>query len=337
MYRKLLLSLFWGCFFSVAMAAPPPPAGTDNVQKRMQDLEQFLASTKQNPKAPATQPAQGARLENAAQPALSNATPVKAPGMHDEAFVSTVDQLLPMTPEQIARLKSAFNDSQRAAALPVGTPPKPTSSSVIVDLAPQAAPPIIRLQAGYITSLVFMDSTGQPWPVAAYSLGDPTAFNIQWDKKGNTLLVQSVTFYKRTNIAVLLKDLNTPIMLTLLTGQEAVDYRVDLRVPGMGPNAMFEQASFLPGSANPDLLNVLNAVPPKNSKTLKPSRSDCQAWYVNKTLFLRTRLDVISPAWKSVMTSIDGTHAYELPPTPVILVLEHGKEKPITLTLEGWE
>ncbi|OGT07090.1 MAG: hypothetical protein A2X78_04115 [Gammaproteobacteria bacterium GWE2_37_16] len=256
--------------------------------------------------------------------------------MYDQAFNKVVTQLLPMSTDQIGRLKEAFNDAQRAAAAPVGVPPKPTSSSVLVDLAPQATPPVIRLQAGYITSMVFLDSTGQPWPIAAYSLGDPTAFNIQWDRKGNTLLVQSVTFYKRTNLAVILKGLNTPVMITLLPGQEAVDYRVDLRVPGLGPNAMYAQSS-LPGGASPVLLDVLNGVPPRDSKTLKVSGGDCQAWYVNKTLYLRTNLDVISPAWRSIMTSIDGMHAYELQPAPVILVLEHGKDKTITLTLEGWE
>lgn len=256
--------------------------------------------------------------------------------MYEEAFDKVVNQLFPMSPSQIARLKEAFSDAQRSASAPPGIPPKPTSSDVLVDLAPQATPPVIRLQAGYITSMVFQDSTGQPWPIAAYSLGDPSAFNIQWDRKGNTLLVQAVTFYKRTNLAVILRGLNTPVMITLLPGQEAVDYRVDLRVPGLGPNAVVSQ-NGLPGGANPILVDVLNGIPPRGSKALKVSGGDCQAWFVNKNLYLRTTLDVISPAWKSIMTSIDGMHAYELQPAPVVLVLEHGKDKTLTLTLEGWE
>src|SRR3990172_616860 len=105
-------------------------------------------------------------------------------------------------------------------------PPKPTSTSLLVDLSPKAVPPVIRLGAGYITSIVFVDTTGQPWPIAAYSIGDPSAFNIQWDRKGNTLLIQASAFYKRSNLAVILRDLNTPVMITLISGQEAVDYRV---------------------------------------------------------------------------------------------------------------
>jgi intracellular multiplication protein IcmK len=181
-----------------------------------------------------------------------------------------------------------------------------------------------------------MDSTGQPWPIQAYSIGDPTAFNIQWDRKGNTLLVQAASYYKRSNLAVILRGLDTPVMITLLSGQEVIDYRVDLRVPGMGPNAVLVQ-NGLPDVANPLLLDVLNGIPPKGSKTLKVSGGDCQAWLLNNRLFLRTNLDIISPAWKSVMSSIDGTHAYELQPAPVVLALQRGKDKTLILTIEGFE
>lgn len=265
-----------------------------------------------------------------------NQPTMNAGSINSEAFSGVVNQMLPMSPEQIGRLRQIFNESQKAAATPPGIPPRPVTSSVLINLSPQAAPPVIRLGAGYITSLVFMDSTGQPWPIQAYSIGDPTAFNIQWDKKGNTLLIQASSLYKRSNLAVILSGLDTPVMVTLLSGQEVIDYRVDLRVPGLGPNAVFTQ-NGLPDSANPLLLDVLNGIPPKNGKTLKVSGGECQAWLVENRLFLRTNLDVISPAWKAVMSSADGTHAYELQPAPVILVLQRGKDKTLILTVEGFE
>lgn len=256
--------------------------------------------------------------------------------LYDDAFSGVVNQMLPMTPEQITRLRGLFNETQRAAVATPGVPAKPVTNSVLVNLSPQAAPPIVRLGAGFISSVVFIDSTGQPWPIEAYSIGDPIAFNIQWDKKSNDLLIQSLSFYKRSNLAVILKGLNTPVMLTLISGQEAIDYRVDLRIPGMGPNAFFLQ-SGLPDVANPILLDVLNGIPPKGSKTLTVSGGDCQAWLLKDKLYLRTRLDVISPAWKAIMSSVDGTHAYELQPSPVVLTLQHGKDKTLTLTLEGFD
>lgn len=254
--------------------------------------------------------------------------------LYNDAFDGVVDQMLPMSPEQIKRLRSLFNESQKAASMPVGVPQRPVTSSVLVNLSPQSTPPVIRLGAGYISSLVFMDSTGQPWAIQSYSIGDPSAFNIQWDQKGSTLLIQASSYYKRSNLAVILKGLDTPVMLTLLSGQEVIDYRVDLRVPGLGPNAVVTQSN-LPDSANPILLDVLNGIPPTGSKTLKVSGADAEAWLLKDRLFVRTAFEIISPAWKAVMNSADGTHAYELQPTPVILALQRGKDKTITLTLEG--
>lgn len=303
-------------------AAAPAPAQTQNPDLPPPAATQTTASGATD--APPT-----------ADPSRSTLS-VNQEELGEQAFGGVVGQLLPMSSDQIAKLREAFNETQLAAATPAGIPPKPTTTSLIVNLSPQSAPPVIRLGAGYISSLVFMDSTGQPWPIAAYSIGDPNAFNIQWDKKGNTLLVQSASFYKRSNLAVILKDLNTPVMLTLLAGQGAVDYRVDLRIPELGPNAMFVQ-NGLPDMANPELLEVLNGVPPHHSKRLKVTGGDAEAWIVRNKLYLRTTLDIISPAWQAIMTSIDGTHAYLLQPSPVILALQRGKEKTLTLNIEGLE
>jgi intracellular multiplication protein IcmK len=256
------------------------------------------------------------------------------PPVRDEAFAETVKSQIPMTPEQIRTLKSMFDEAQKAAAEHPGAPPKPTSNSQIVDLSPGATPPIIRLQGGFVTSIVFLDATGAPWPIVAYDLGDPRSFNIQWDQKGNTLMVQAISGYKTGNLAVVLQNLNTPIMVTLLPGQKAVDYRVDLRLPGLGPNSV-TTVTHLPGKEAPALLDVLNGVPPQGSTTLKISGcSKCNAWLYNGEIFFRTRFTVLSPGWIATLTSADGMHAYQLPSTPVILVSDKGKMN--TLTVEGF-
>ena len=362
----LLIMFCIGCCFSAVYAADQNTSAQSDLQQKILQLQQQIQGKQAAAASNATQAnlsdnttvaasiaqAQNRDSPQAATPEAAVATPpqaayagvVSSPSslqtstdqMNEQAFSGVINQMLPMTPEQVAKLHEVFNEAQRAAATPPGIPPKPTTTSLLVNLSPQAAPPVIRLGAGYITSLVFVDSSGQPWPIQAYSLGDPTAFNIQWDRKSNTLLTQSATFFKRSNLAVILKDLNTPVMLTLLSGQEAVDYRVDLRIPQLGPNAMFVQ-NGLPDAANPILLDVLNGIPPKGSKSLKVSGGDCQAWVFNNKLYLRTSLDVLSPAWQAVMSSIDGTHAYELQIAPVILALQHGKDKTLTLTLEGLE
>lgn len=251
-----------------------------------------------------------------------------------KAFEGVARQLFPLTPEQIVRLKQIYEASEFAESSTAGTPPKPTATSQFVNLSPGSTPPVIRLSQGFVSSLVFLDSTGSPWPISAYDLGDPTAFNIQWDKTSNTLMIQAQKLYNYGNLAVRLKGLNTPVMLTLIPGQKAVDYRVDLRVQGYGPNASntpIEEG--IPPSANDVLLHVLDGVPPQGSQRLTVSGGDARAWLLGDKMFVRTNLTILSPGWISSMTSADGMHAYEMQKSPVLLVSWHGKV--MQLKVEG--
>lgn len=258
------------------------------------------------------------------------ATPAAGSGLGEtdvsqEAFAKTARQMMPLTPEQIKTLRYLFDQSQKASAADPGDkPPKPTSSSVLVNLSPGAAPPVIRLRAGYVTSLVFLDSTGEPWPIQAYDLGNPKSFNIRWDQKSNTLMVQAMDTYQAGNLAVVMKDHNTPVMLTLMPGQQEVDYRVDLRLPGLGPNAA-PSITGLPDAGNSQLLSFLDGVPPAGSQELTVNGGPCQAWVSGNRLFLRTRLTVLSPSWLSTMRSPDGTNVYEMTKAPVVLASARGK------------
>ncbi len=66
------------------------------------------------------------------------------------AFGSMTQTMLPMSPEQIKRLRTLFNQTQAAAAATPGTPPRPTISSQFVNLAPGATPTVIRRLCHYI-------------------------------------------------------------------------------------------------------------------------------------------------------------------------------------------
>lgn len=251
------------------------------------------------------------------------------------AFTQMLHNLMPLSPRQIITLRKLFDETQRAVAKDPGTPPKPTSSSILVNMSPGAAPPIIRLRAGFVTSLVFLDSTGQPWPIIAYDLGNPASFNIQPsapDGKSNTLMVQTSNQYLSGNLAVMLKGEDTPVMLTLLPGQRAVDYRVDLRVPGLGPNAVLTMEG-LPSIENPKLLDFLDGVPPSGAKRLIVEGAPAQAWLYFGHIFLRTRVTLLSPGWISSMSSPDGTHVFEIDKTPVVLASQRGEM--IQLAIKG--
>lgn len=347
-----------GGFLSMALGIHAATE-SDDAQQALQQLRLLQQKLSQNPGQDG-QPATNSNSGAAALPAMGQTTQNNAPNtpaqgnttqnspgndnqvisqndsevIDNKAFRDMTRSLYPLTPEQIVRLKQIYNTAEYAQASTAGTPPKPTATSQFVNLSPGSTPPVIRLSQGFVSSLVFLDSTGAPWPIAAYDLGDPGAFNIQWDKTSNTLMIQAMKLYNYGNLAVRLRGLNTPVMLTLIPGQKAVDYRVDLRVQGYGPNAKsMPMEEGIPPSASDLLLHVLDGVPPPGSKRLIVSGGDARAWQLAEKMYVRTNLTVLSPGWLASMTSADGTHAYEMQKSPVLLVSWHGKV--MQLKVEG--
>lgn len=252
----------------------------------------------------------------------------------DIAFTNVVQNNIPMTPQQMVLLHQQVDLAQRAAAVPANIPPRPVSSTLMVNLAPGTTPPAIRLAQGYVSSLVFVDSTGAPWPIASYDIGNPKAVNIQWDGKSNILLLQAVSPYSDGDIVIRLMGLPTPITLELVSGQRVVDYRADIHVSGIGPETKeLPLGTNLPNSANQLLLGVLDGVAPAGSRQLTVQGADCSAWLLGDTIYFRTQLTVLSPGWIGKMVSPDGMQAYELPKTSSILVSRYGE--PVELKVEG--
>lgn len=255
--------------------------------------------------------------------------------VEERAFQQEAHNAMPMTPEQIVRFKKMLDSTKKAAASPPKELPKPTLSTHVVNLAPGATPPVVRLQQGFVTSVVFVDNTGAPWPIQSFDVGNPQVFNVEWQEGSNTLMIQALKMYALGNIAVNLNGLSTPVMLTLTEGQKAVDYRVDLRVSQRGPQAQTSSslAAVPHQSVNTALLGVLDQVPPKGAEDVPVSGGQADAWLFNDKLYLRTRLILLSPSWSGFMSSPDGMNAYELKKTSTVLVSQNGV--PVTLTMGG--
>lgn len=369
-HKILMLVLLWGALFSSAIAAdappippaplgssiPPapliPPAPSVGTASTLMSPSQFQEWLKKNvidkkpiakkkvyiPKLgepvvegpPLTyEQEQTVMLESV--PKASVAQPPDA-GI---AFNAMMQQNMPLSPDQVVKLHQEIDLSQRAASVPANIPPKPVSTTLMINLAPGTTPPAIRLAMGYVTSLVFVDSTGSPWPIAAFDIGNPKATNLQWDGKGNILLLQAVSPYSDGNMVIRLVGLATPITLQLVSGQRVVDYRVDLHVSGIGPNTKeLPTGTQLPNSSNQLLLGVLDGVAPAGSKVLTVPGVDSEAWVLGDKMYLRTRLTVLSPGWTGKMSSPDGMQAYELPKTSSVLVSRYGE--PVELKVEGF-
>ena len=246
-----------------------------------------------------------------------------------EAFTKLLKSTAPMTPDQIRQLYAVLQDSKKVVAEPNEQPAKGTSNTIIVDVSPGASAPAIRLSRGYVTAVRFLDATGQPWPIEAYDIGNGSLFDVHWDQKGNTLFMESNTDYEKSNMMVQLKDLSAPVMLNLIAGQSAMDYRDDLRISAMGPNALSGNDMSLPNVADQALSAVLNGIEPTGTKQVGTSSMDASAFEVNdkSALYLRlpSSMTLLSPAWVSRLNSDDGVQAYKIPLASTIVVMQRGK------------
>ena len=251
-----------------------------------------------------------------------------------EAFKQVREKLFPLTHDQVIKLHQDQEAQEFTLATDAGTPPRPAVTTQVVRLDPGSTPSVIRLGQGFISSVVFLDSTGAPWPIIAYDLGDPAVVNIQWDKSGNTMMMQAKKLYTYCNMAIRLQGLSTPVMLTIVPGQQVIDYRVDMRVVGYGPNAKNIATGLnLPEATNDVLMQVLDDIPPTGGTLMTVKGGPAKAWVVGHTMYIRTRLTILSPGWISMMSSADGMHVYKMSDSPILLVSWHGKV--MQLKIEG--
>ena len=249
-------------------------------------------------------------------------------------FDEILTQTLGLTPDQIKQLRREQNLRQKAASeLPV-TPPKPITSTIPVSAAPGSQAPVVRTFAGFASAITLMDSTGALWPIENIVVGHEKMFDVKRldGEKGSMLSIVPLANYGQTNMLVYLKGLS-PIVISLVAGQKEVDFRVDLRVQGLGPNAQISVGG-LPASTNPSLYTILEGVAPVDSKELKINGGDAKAWLSKSgVMYLRTPLKVISPSWVGSARSSD-MNAYEMKPANSIRIIRDGKIE--TIGIEGW-
>lgn len=251
----------------------------------------------------------------------------------EQAFNILLEDVMPLSPDQIVQMHKYYDMTLQAKATPPSAPPTPQFTSTVVNLEPGGMAPVIRLAAGFVTSILFVDATGAAWPITAYSIGDPQNFNIQWNQKDNTLFIQSLKVYSHANMAVRLYGLDTPVVLTLVSGQKTVDFRVDLQIGERGPDAKPPVVdTAFNANVNPLIINILDGVPPRGSIKLKVTGGAADAWLYDNKIYFRTKLTILSPAWLSSVSSPDGTHVYEMMLTPYIVATQEGKTVDIRLS-----
>ena len=247
----------------------------------------------------------------------------------------------PLSPEDTKKLRQYY-DNSRAAKYYQPTKTIPKISSTTVDLSAGAALPILRTMPNETSTLVFIDSTGAPWPLAAIPrVSNPNAFDVEWLADSPSVIVSAKNSYESGNLTVFLHGLAIPVIVKLVTNEEPrnkskeVDYRLDLRVPGRGPNAKESIIGDNKIGLYDDIIqSFLDGLPPEDSIKIKFSGNSSvpvQIWKYKNSLYVRTSLN-IQNAFDQIISSGDGTKVYKIMETPFITFSDDDKK--IVLQLE---
>lgn len=270
-----------------------------------------------------------------------------------------VDQLkeLVLEPHQVRDVKNILLDQQRARVSPYSSIPTPTTRSLNVKFAPGVVPPVIRLSANMLSTIVFSDAAGNPWNITNVALNrqmfsDGTSGAVleqSADQASGTVPGQSAdssagtqTTFKRNhnvlsleplnpvaygNVAVSLEGLDTPVIFILSTGQAEVDMRVDARIPGLNPHRTakaFPTQTTTLHAVDDATLQFVDGAPPEGAASLKTSSREVDAWLYGEEVIVRTDSQIIYPAFTASVTSSSGMTVYRFDKDTKALTISKG-------------
>lgn len=254
-----------------------------------------------------------------------------------EGFNESINQVFPMTPEMLSRYRDIYDQSQRAML--ERPEPQGRMETGLVSLEPGEDAPVLTLSPGIASIVGFYDATGAPWPISQYILGDGNDFQvIQLGGQENNLSVTPLVPVGWTNLIVVLEQEDKPVVLRLNISPQNADFRRDIQVMRIGPNADVNTASTMsPGgqartmtelrqAGGSLLVSALSGVDmPENSREVRVTGVTARAWLAGDQLIIRSNHALLSPSWDSSMSGPDGTRVYTMKPTGTVLFSVSGQ------------
>jgi intracellular multiplication protein IcmK len=249
----------------------------------------------------------------------------------DAAFQATLNGAFPLKPEEIFELLDRYRDVREASESRIGGAPSPEITMETVSLDPGSKPPMIKLSPGHVTTLNILDMTGQPWPIQDLSWGGNFEV-IQPNEGENIVRISPMKAHEVGNLSIRLLELQTPVIFSLSTNLDTVQYRFDAQIPEYGPYAetpMIDNGPSVTGAqaGGGDMIRVLEGTPPAGASKLNVDGVDGRttAYDVAGQIYVRTPHTLLSPGWSNSIKSADGTTVYIINKSPVLLLSDRGK------------
>lgn len=282
-----------------------------------------------------------AHADNANAITADDGAEAEAQRLYDQAKRN----LLPLTPRQIRDFRAARDDAQ--AATYGGPPPALNHRELSIDVVPGMRAPVVRLSPPFVTSVVFVDATGAPWPISSLDGGSANdgLFSVNWDVERkvpphNLLTVRPLENHVSGNVVVTLQGFDVPISLLLDADAgnvhglrpKDIDGLLTLKLLQRGPAAKIAAVGPAPQPALSPLLDkFLYGTPPAGAALVALAPAIGQAWIYEDRLYYRTDQSLRWPAWSAQANAPGGTAVYEMPRVPLLLLSIDGETVNVTV------
>ena len=252
-------------------------------------------------------------------------------------FEESLRQMMPLDQGQIQEYRSRSDERDRAL-LPVS--PTLNTRTVRVTLEPGRSPVPVHTTANIATSLVFHDSTGQPWPVTSVTNGGPSFFQVLRPElpDGNLLNVMPTQGDATATLVVTRQDRDIPLVIRLESDsvrapRRKADALVLFQLAHHGPKAALPIIRDIKETADSSMLAFLDRVPPEKAVRVRvePGSDDVLVWNHNGKHYLRTTHTLMWPAWTAVINGAGNTKCYEIPVTSRLMLSRNGQIQTIRL------
>jgi intracellular multiplication protein IcmK len=246
-------------------------------------------------------------------------------------FEESLRQMMPLNEGQIQEYRQR-SDQRERALLPVS--PALQSRTVRVSLEPGRAPVKVFTTANIATSLVFHDSTGQPWPITSVTNGGPNYFQILRPElpDGNLLNVMPTQGYGASTIVVTLEKRDIPLVIRLeadsvRSPERKADALVLFQLAHHGPKASIPIIENIKETADSAMLAFLDRVPPDGAVRVRmeSDQEKVNVWKYNGKHYIRTSHTLMWPAWTAVVNGAGNVKCYEAPVTGRAMFSSNGR------------
>lgn len=249
--------------------------------------------------------------------------------VRDGIVEEKINNVVPITPDQIMRYKKKVDEGRKAAAEPVNGHIELMNETIPLVVGSKDKVYNIYLSTGFVTSVVFLDAKGNPWPVKVAVKGDGTKISTTRVDK-HLVFMSTGAAYSDTNMSFVLEGINVPINFRVITNTERAHERIEVVLQQLGPEAKPEEvvSEETIETVNSEMYSFLDMLPPEKATEVKVNGFHANAWVYKNNIYVRTSdSDLISPAYEpgGMVEGGDGGKVYRMKYSPIVMFAYKGK------------